>query len=192
MGTTPKYLWPYPELTDPPDGPAQIKALALAIDDTINKGTPVQQCGEVTITITADVVGSKSVTFPRAFPSKPVVVTNMSSGGTPSIGHIPKAELITTTSCNIYTRTTSAAGTWSPIVQWLGMTAATTPLAVTGRTAAPEGFHYVTATCRNDECPKNGEPVGDILVPDDPVSYGWTGIECGACGQPITDIVPAP
>lgn len=32
MGTTPKYLLPYPELTDPPDGPAQIKALALAID----------------------------------------------------------------------------------------------------------------------------------------------------------------
>ena len=32
MGTTTNYAWPYPELTDPPNGPAQIKALADAVD----------------------------------------------------------------------------------------------------------------------------------------------------------------
>lgn len=39
MGTTPKYGWPYPELTsDPPDGPAQIKALAMSIENTLVTG----------------------------------------------------------------------------------------------------------------------------------------------------------
>lgn len=35
MGTTPNYLWPYPELTDPPDGATQIKALANAVDTSL-------------------------------------------------------------------------------------------------------------------------------------------------------------
>ena len=35
MGTTAKYGWPYPELTDPPDGPAQLKALAEGIENTL-------------------------------------------------------------------------------------------------------------------------------------------------------------
>jgi len=32
MGTTPVWLLPYPELSDPPDGPAQIKALAEKLE----------------------------------------------------------------------------------------------------------------------------------------------------------------
>jgi len=36
MATTPIYHWPSPELTDKPDGPAQIKALALAIEGTVS------------------------------------------------------------------------------------------------------------------------------------------------------------
>lgn len=35
MGTTPNYSWPYPELTDRPDGAAQIKALANSVDTTL-------------------------------------------------------------------------------------------------------------------------------------------------------------
>ena len=35
MGSTPTYQLPYPELTDPPDGPAQIKALALATESAL-------------------------------------------------------------------------------------------------------------------------------------------------------------
>lgn len=35
MGTTPNYTWPYPELTDKPDGATQIKALANAADSTL-------------------------------------------------------------------------------------------------------------------------------------------------------------
>jgi len=37
MGTTgAPWLLPYPELTDPPDGPAQIKALATAVDTALD------------------------------------------------------------------------------------------------------------------------------------------------------------
>jgi hypothetical protein len=35
VGTTTNYAWPYPELTDPPDGAGQIKALATAADATV-------------------------------------------------------------------------------------------------------------------------------------------------------------
>lgn len=35
MGTTPNYTWPYPELTDKPDGATQIKALANAADSSL-------------------------------------------------------------------------------------------------------------------------------------------------------------
>lgn len=46
MGTTPKYQLPYPELTDPPDGPAQIKALAQATETAI---TPAVLTGTVVL-----------------------------------------------------------------------------------------------------------------------------------------------
>jgi hypothetical protein len=35
MPTTPNFVWPYPQLSDPPDGPDQIGDLALAIDSTV-------------------------------------------------------------------------------------------------------------------------------------------------------------
>ena len=50
MGTTPTYAIPYPELTDPPDGAGQMKALAEAVDATI-KGineAPVLRAGRTT------------------------------------------------------------------------------------------------------------------------------------------------
>lgn len=33
MGVTPVYAFPYPELTDPPNGPSQIQALATAVEN---------------------------------------------------------------------------------------------------------------------------------------------------------------
>lgn len=35
MGTTPTYGFPYPELSDPPNGPSAFQALAEAVEDTI-------------------------------------------------------------------------------------------------------------------------------------------------------------
>jgi len=41
MGTTPKYHFPYPEATDPPNGPAQMQALAMAVEGVIGAAFPV-------------------------------------------------------------------------------------------------------------------------------------------------------
>lgn len=40
MGLTTNYSWPLPELTDPPDGPGQLKALGNAIDAQVKLGDP--------------------------------------------------------------------------------------------------------------------------------------------------------
>lgn len=41
MGTTPKYGLPYPELIDPPDGPAQIGALASGVENLVYSRTGI-------------------------------------------------------------------------------------------------------------------------------------------------------
>jgi len=41
MGATPKYNLPYPELTDPPNGPSQIQALAVAVEAAFGVAFPV-------------------------------------------------------------------------------------------------------------------------------------------------------
>lgn len=51
------------------------------------------------------------------------------------------------------------------------------------------GWHLVTATCRNEECQKNGEAVPGIAVPDVPEDWNFNGVQCGTCGQAITDVV---
>lgn len=45
MGTTPNYGWPYPELTNIPDGATQMKSLANGIDTTLKAqiNAPIQQ-----------------------------------------------------------------------------------------------------------------------------------------------------
>lgn len=48
-----------------------------------------------------------------------------------------------------------------------------------------------TATCRTEDCENNGIPidVGDLTFTD-PVTGDviTSGVSCGPCGQPITDI----
>lgn len=41
MGSTPKYHLPYPEPTDPPNGPAQMQALAAAVESALGGAIPV-------------------------------------------------------------------------------------------------------------------------------------------------------
>lgn len=48
MGTTSQYALPYPELTDPPDGAGQIKALATAIDNLLKAGFIIPN-GDLTV-----------------------------------------------------------------------------------------------------------------------------------------------
>lgn len=46
------------------------------------------------------------------------------------------------------------------------------------------GFVPKTVTCGTAGCVKAGAPV-DILVPED---QNPPNVQCGACGQPITDV----
>ena len=67
MGTTPRG-YPYPEASDPPDGSAQMQALALAVDGDVQTridGLQVQ-AGQETVTITTgNQDGESAVTFPE-------------------------------------------------------------------------------------------------------------------------------
>jgi hypothetical protein len=58
MGTTPNLNLPYPELTDSPDVPRDIKALALAVEAKL----PRIATGHVSAPGTAD--GAATITFP--------------------------------------------------------------------------------------------------------------------------------
>lgn len=62
MGNTPVYDLPYPESTDPPNGPAQMRALAEATEKALRIFGPVVD------------IRSGAVLVPKADPGKPVTV----------------------------------------------------------------------------------------------------------------------
>ena len=65
MGPTPTYSFPYPELSDPPNGPAAFQALAEAVEDTI-VSTGLDAIPETLINAKGDlVVGSAADTAAR-------------------------------------------------------------------------------------------------------------------------------
>lgn len=189
MGTTPKYGLPYPELTDPPDGPAQIKALALAIETTLGPVIPTVQTGALTLVMNNAASATTTVTYSRAFSAAPSPVANIQSQSGVITGWMLRCVSVTTGGMSISMNGPSAV-TYSPYINWTASLTAAAPAAMAQDYIEP-GWHYVTATCHTAECPKNGEPVTGLLVPDNPEEWGWTGITCGACGQPITDIVPS-
>lgn len=190
MGNTPKYGWPYPELTDAPDGPAQIKALALAIEAALAPAIPTVQTNPVNVTIVINntTSGVATVTFPRAFTATPSPVANILAQGGLVVGWLLRCVGVSATGMSIQMNGPTPI-TYSPTINWIAALNATAPAAATTDYVEP-GWHYVTATCHTPGCPKDGEPVAGLLVPDNPEEWGWTGITCGACGQPITDIIP--
>jgi hypothetical protein len=56
MGTTPKYALPYPEQSDPPDGPTQIRALADKLDPLILAMPVADAKGDLIVATAADVM----------------------------------------------------------------------------------------------------------------------------------------
>ena len=72
--TEPVSGWPVPEESDPPDGPAQMLALAAAIAKDL-KGI---QHGTIQITVGANAgdEGTATVTFPKPYASLPHVVVS--------------------------------------------------------------------------------------------------------------------
>lgn len=193
MGTTATWALPYPELSDPPDGPTQIKALANrtdAIATQLKSGVPTLQMGQQNVVITSATTASLGVTFPRAFTALPTVVGNINAASANMVGWTLRMTAVSNSAANILLTTTGAGVTYTPAVQWLAALNPVTPLAMKAETfAVEEGWHYATATCHTPGCPKEDEAVSGILVPDVPADWGWGGISCGVCGQPITDVV---
>lgn len=194
MGTTPVYQWPYPELTDPPDGASQIKAALLAIEPTMKAtrdGVPHIQTGQVQVVLTNMQNYAQTITFPRAFTAMPTVVGNMNSASGTVTLWVIRCTTVNTTSFSL-TLNGPAAVTYSPYVQWIaGLGAVNAPALLTADPPPLEsGWHYASAICHTPGCPKDDEHVSGCAVPDVPAEWGWAGITCGACGQPITDIAP--
>lgn len=196
MGTTPGYAWPYPELTDPPDGPAQIKALAQAIEATMTatrSGIPIVQTGSLSVAVNAATTSSTTVTFPRAFTAIPSAVANLNTGSGSSADWHPRMIGVSATAATLFLKGPSVTFTFP--CQWVAALNPPTPIATGQQAPAPapaptieEGWHLVTATCHTSGCPAEGTSVPNIAVPDDPAAWGWSGIVCGSCGQPINDL----
>lgn len=190
------WLIPYPDLTDPPDGATQIKAVATSVAANLTSiknalnTLPVIQMGNKLGGPTSSTAATVGVTFPIAFQTIPVVVTNLSTAGT-AIRWSLRAISTTATAFNLYLASTdNVAATFSASMDWVAHARdVVLPLTKTQQAPFPD-WHYVTATCHNPACPKNNEPVAGILVPDIPEDWGWMGLYCGACGQEITDITP--
>jgi hypothetical protein len=209
MGTTPNFAWPYPERTDPPDGPAQIKALANAADTTVKAVKTTADAAKTTADAATVNLGklptrgyagrtavnsagagslTKSLTFPVAFAAQPSISTNLTLAVGTNSGWTSRAINGTATGFTMFAAGT--ASSWSGNIDWAAYELNTTVTALVGpRAAGPQGWHYVIATCWTLGCPKSGEPVSGLLVPDDPEFWGWAGIVCGACAEPITDVV---
>lgn len=191
MGTTPVYQYPYPELTDPVDGPAQIKALALAVEATVKANRDAiapLQTGEYTAVINNTTTHSQTVTFAKAFTLAPSVLANIRAASALMVSWTIRATGVGTTGFTGIL-TGPSAQTYSPVINWLAALTPTTPLTQVAAAAAVDGFHTVTATCHTPDCPSDGVAVPDLWIPDDPGAWGWTGVTCGACGQPIADLV---
>jgi len=243
MGNTPNFNLPYPESLDKPDGAAQIRDLAVAVDtvdktqaDNIaafntNLGLTNQNLtttnnnlatettnrtnadsAEATARANADAAlgvrldrlpvrieaytvdvpvngtsAVKTVTFARAFASKPAVTVNLEEQIGESSGWYGRAISIGTTAFNMYVKGPTAA--FSANCQWIAAQYTGSQPAMVRATAAEEGWKSVTATCRHAGCPRDGVPTVGVLIPTDPQAWGWVGVECGACGQAITDVV---
>lgn len=198
MGVTDVFDLPFPELEDTPDGATQMEELAWATEGVLvalRSGIPLAQAGAITMNASPTVPVSTctgSATFARAFPSAPIACVNIgaTAGNTKTwVGR------------NIGTSTTAITGwaysvdntaiVWTHTLGYIAVLNASAALPLAARALAattPEGWFYVTATCHTAGCPKEDEAVPEIMVPDDPVEWGWTGITCGVCQQPMTDI----
>jgi len=83
MGTTPNYTWPYPELTDPPDGAGQIKALANAIDTSLKQ--LIDPLNAPALTVVHQTVAQNiptATTTPISFDAEDIDTTDMHSTST--------------------------------------------------------------------------------------------------------------
>ena len=107
MGTTTRG-YPYPESSDPPDGAAQVQALAEAVDtdtaDLDGRVTIIEavtaQSGTVVLTWSSSATATAAVTFLKPYASPPAVVVSSENRY-----RIISVSSVTTTGCNIVGQT---------------------------------------------------------------------------------------
>jgi len=195
MGTTPNFAWPYPELTDPPDGATQMKTLANAADasvktiDTAQKATAAKvpfaiAAGKATIADrNPDQGGSVTVTYPVGrFTQAPVITTGAVTVNSYAASGTDGSTSLVSFVAKIYNPGSIVATGCA--VHWLAvqMTSSSGP----GRAEpAADTGPTVDATCHTPDCANAGHTITVPTAPD------IEAVICGVCGQPITDIAPA-
>jgi hypothetical protein len=204
MGTTAIYQFPYPELTDPPDGPAQIKALAQAIetkvaaidavDAAIKQTISKAVSGTWVVNLNANSVATLGVTFAGAsFTAIPAVMGMINSGASGTNNKLQLRHVsVTTTGFTVAVVTMDSSAVTVAVA---GTYLAVQPSAVfpTGLgldDVVPDGWHDAVLICHNPGCVNDSDPL-TMPIPDDPEAMNFSA-QCGGCGQPITDIGPAP
>lgn len=104
---------------------AQDVSVVAPILSPVPKPAKALQVGTASVSFTSQTSFSQSVTFPTAFASTPVVMTNIHTGSGVAGHWSSRAINITTTGFQIfvYSDTGAAAATWSAIpVQWMATT----------------------------------------------------------------------
>ena len=115
--TTPKRGYPYPESTDPDDVPADMRALAEALDGDIsaikssadetgaavaNLGFARIETGRFTQRFNRSVHYSHIVSFSKPFTSPPIVIVNKTTGASGTLNALVSPISITTTGFTIW------------------------------------------------------------------------------------------
>jgi hypothetical protein len=184
MGVTPNYQLPYPELTDPPDGPAQIKSLATATENLLfprvgsgsNPLPYAMATASTSVSLSNVSTKSATVTLPVGrFTAVPMVIASVygptvfyafctaSSAASITVGVCHRDDALVTTSCYIH---------------WIAIQM--TPVGGPGtRIAGPAPTH--NATCLSEDCGNGGRTVPIPVEPD-------VDVFCGVCGQQIDDL----
>jgi hypothetical protein len=110
--------WPYPATTAPPNVPADIQALAAAVEDRL---PPRLQCGRSTVSVSAAISGTAvNQIFPVPFTVIPRVVATVS--GASSAMWAVATDAVSTTQMAVRVRHIDGTSTTaSVLVDWIAM-----------------------------------------------------------------------
>ena len=197
MLNTPTWQIPYPESGEHTRTWEFWQAIAQRVDaclTTLKNQTkaalPIIQLGSVNMSPNAISVVSTTVTYPTAFAAIPTVLTGLATSPSGSSSWTTKGVNATTSNFTLFAQSaTNTNGTFTVAVAWQATLLGTPMPAALLRSAPPDGWHSVSATCHTPDCPSDGQTIDDIVVPDVPEEWGWTGITCGGCGQPIATVI---
>lgn len=129
-----------------------------------------------------------TITFPRAFTGIPSIATNINSGAGVTYSTITRGRAVSATAFTFDTHTPEVT-TYTTAFQWIAALTPTAPLTELAAAVPEDGWGFATATCTTPGCPRSGVPVEGVIVPADPAPEYWTGVICGVCDQPVTDVV---